>query len=1150
MLRGAHHSDQSRRNGGLLLYEKTLTMDNHNLRSLLHQLSATIGNLKETIKTENRANEYGLNILTETKVLQIFNVMTGYDLTNANFKKQNFPGVDGIDDVNRVMAQVTSTFSKEKIMSTIDKIISNKLYLNYSRLVFIFLSDKKKLTPAFQKSIREKLNGKLEFDFSEDLVDLGDFYRYFQSDQDLVKIFKTVTLLDELLKGSKKTGLDLLSVCFHDEELDNAYKLVDFLLQKNINVYISSQRLYKRFENHPVFEYLILATEEMDLSEIKLCIAIYSNGFIEQIVSQSPGICFLFSYAVQSDSKIEIISFYRYLRNLGKIKNPLLVSHQNVENIEQSEAIKRILETRKKVITYHSITADEIQDELLSTNRNFSLKRKISETDFMLLRLEMNDHKHVYINYLILARDYNLANALKELKKYNQEFSKHRVILVPQDMSHRTRKRLDIIKSAFSEEDTVNYLEEYLFDSKFKSYEQTPKSNINIDEFIYPGIKMYDPDRALDRNEETLGIVDIIYWIYNLDASIGVITGSGGIGKTTVCERIHDMILEDGKKVVIFIESEQYIKVFQDIHSLSDGYEYDLYNIYRKCQPRREDIDAKSFYLNYAMGNIIIIFDGIDEIISTIPTFSLRKFLDTVDNIKGNIGKGKILINCRDAYASSISKFYKHGRAQIYELLGFDEKLARIFFTSRMDSETKVESCMQVIREFNPYGGEQANPYPPFMLEVVAQIVGSNFDYEEIDSVSQSSLLLQQDGFDILIHKVCNREYFKKAKFGFQLSIDQQIRFLCELASEEKGNIKEEDFPKILAKIQVVDRAKEVEKGLKDHPLLISNGRFTFRFEFLNNYFKSIAIFNLLFTDSPFELTDRIVDTLAYDCNFNSLISTTIIAKALKCQMYLKDCLPYVKKAIVSINGLATNDNRELINRRNKCVTNIVVIILKSQKKNSLYKPETIIRYLFEEPDSLIKSFYFFDVPSEAGIVFDFSDLFFSNCQINGYSDFFHCTFNDETFFDDTCEISNVLNLKVSKGQITARESNFDKNIRGDNSIFRTVAFIKSTGKEIGNYFKEFFDSFYIHQEFKSVVAIQSIRVRPNELVSFELLATILKANSIIEKVQDGRVHLNEKLKRKIVSFIRQGLAFTELNRAIAELRQNLLTAIPREQQK
>lgn len=1108
-----------------------------NIRTLLSRLSSNFGAIKETISIENSNNNQSLNLLLETLLIKIYNITNNVKLENSNLVSRNFEGIDGIDKENRLMAQITSTFSPVKIEKTVDKILKNDLYKDYDTLIFIFLSNKKNLTPAFKNRIKKKIEGKFNLDLNAGLIDLKSIYNLHAQTQDIEKIHAVVGLLDEVLKykpSVKESGFDILSVCFHEEELENVFILIDAILREGINVYISSKSLYDKFqkENHPLRNYLIFADPLQSVGHIKFCITVLSNTFINQIINASPSLCNLFTSAIENEIKIEVISFDPYLKDIKKITDHRIKSYRSIhlKNIEST--VKRIIQNKTARSFFGNISLEEVQQELIKTHHNFICDKILDNSDFCLLNLKMPDQDDLEFNYIILTKDFILNNVINKFNELKKKYSKNLNILVPKDFDHKTRRRIDIVKNGFNTA-RVYYIDEHLFDKRYKSLVQ--KTILNTNEFVYPVVK---------HNDDFIRINDIIYWIINnSDSSIAIIHGSGGIGKTTICEKIHDIILEDHERnIIIFIDASQYIEVLKKRID-NDEAEYDLYNIFKACHSHGTIIDKHSFYLNYALGNIVVIFDGIDEIISTIPSFNLYTFLDNLENLRLNIGKGKILINCRDTYVSDLKNFYSPEsleKIQIYELLPFNEDLAKKFFSKHFTDEKMVRSCMKLAREFYPDENDTTvYIYPPFILEVIVQIVDADFTYTEIDADFNSKLLQFNEPNDIVVNNICNREYFKKEKHGFQLSIDDQIRFLCVLAIEEKGKISSDEFSKILLNIGITDRILDVVSGLKDHPLLLkTNGYYVFRFDFFNTYFKSIAIFNLLCTNSSFKLTEKIIDIFSYDCNFNSLISKTLINKANNSQISFDDCLQYSNDIIHQIIGFELKGAKGI--RREKSISNILLVILASVKPKK-YATSVILKSLFKNEKGEICNFSFIDVPFESAITFEYSDLYFTKATIINYGNYFNCKFSSDTFFDESCYIENVYNNKVNLKSITANLSNFDKNIKGDNSIFRIMNIKNNEGKDLKRFFKDYFGFFYVSRQFKSELLEKTIITIKDDFVSVKLLSNILKNNGIVVKMDNGKIQLDEKLKFKIINFLSQGILFKELNKSISELKVAIL---------
>jgi hypothetical protein len=1108
-----------------------------NIRVLLNKLQSNIASLKDQLKLGATVNDLGLHAILETTVLRVYNATYDSKLVNANIIEKNYPGIDGVDDGSKLMVQVTSTFGVKKIEHTIDQILKHNLYRKYNRLIFLFLTEKKPLSKATRLRLENKIQGKFSLDFDKGLIDLKDLYQFHHYKQDIESTFNAVQILEEVLKYNDNPiplGYEALSVSFHDEELDNVFALVDLIIKDGVNVYTSSKRLFDAFKeaNNPLKDFIIYHDRATAPPQIRCCICILSNAFINQISSNSTSLSPLFRQALKSEIRMEYISFDPGLKGYKAIKEPKIRSYRSVKKSSLAPTVSKILNAALQESAFGNIGMEEIQQELINYHTRFTPTLLHNDSHFSFLNLKYGKHTDISLNYIILGRDYNLTNVLEKIKTlFPREDIKNLNVLVPKDFGQKTRKRIESVKHAFKTED-VYYVDEHLFDNRFTSISQT--SILNTTEFVSPVIR---------NNGEELQINDIIHWIFNnSDLSIAIIAGSGGIGKTTVCQKIHDIIIEDGgRNIVIFIDAVQYIEVFRK-KEMNFETDYDLYNIFKACHAHASIIDKNSFYLNYYLGNIIVIFDGVDEIISTISSFSLHKFLDNLENLRSNIGKGKILINCRDTYVTDLKKFYLHDMAshiQIYDLLGFDATLAREFFFKHFKEAETVQTCMKLVREFYPDETQETYKYPPFILEIAIQIASSDFEYNSINADFNSQILLENEPNDAVVNRICNREYVKKEGYGFQLSIDQQVRFLCEMAIEEKGKISHEDFHKVLENIGVTDRATEVVKGLIDHPLLLkTNGNFVFRFEFFNTYFKSVAIFNLICTDIELKLTDRLVSILVQDCNFNSVISKTVILKAYNCQIPFKNCLTYSKIVITKL--IYGNETGALqVARRKKAISNILVIILTSKYKE--ITNEQIISNLFGNDTKEIRNLYLIDIPHFAGIDFDFSGFYFSESEFINYTGFFNCKFDKNTFFDETCEISAISSSKVNLKNIEARENNFDKHIKGDNSIFRVLFLRDNPEVRLVQYFREYLSSFFVSGQFHADQSERSVKALKDEFVTFHMLTNILGINGIVIKREEGKVFLDDKLRPKILRFLTQGLLFPQLSRSVQDLKNRML---------
>ena len=106
------------------------------LTSLLeHQL----GTLVSSVEIAIRNNLSSSNVVAETTLAGLLNLVYGWDLVNANAISQNYPGVDLIDKDRNIAVQVTSTRSVEKVRHTLTEVA--KLGVTFDRLIILVITN-------------------------------------------------------------------------------------------------------------------------------------------------------------------------------------------------------------------------------------------------------------------------------------------------------------------------------------------------------------------------------------------------------------------------------------------------------------------------------------------------------------------------------------------------------------------------------------------------------------------------------------------------------------------------------------------------------------------------------------------------------------------------------------------------------------------------------------------------------------------------------------------------------------------------------------------------------------------------------------------------------------------------------------------------
>lgn len=118
------------------------------------------------IEKRGKINLLDLNIYSETFFADMLNMLLEYRLENLNKIKQNIEGIDLLDTKNEIVAQVTSTCSKQKIESSLSK----KIFETYKGYRFKFVAISKDASKLRKDSFANPHNA--VFDPATDIIDM------------------------------------------------------------------------------------------------------------------------------------------------------------------------------------------------------------------------------------------------------------------------------------------------------------------------------------------------------------------------------------------------------------------------------------------------------------------------------------------------------------------------------------------------------------------------------------------------------------------------------------------------------------------------------------------------------------------------------------------------------------------------------------------------------------------------------------------------------------------------------------------------------------------------------------------------------------------------------------------------------------------
>jgi len=112
-----------------------------NRQKYFNEISENLEILSSRIKTNGKLNVLDLNIHAEAFYRDLLNYTYGFKLKAANETKANIEAIDLIDSENKVVIQVSSSATKQKIESTLSKKkISDYAAENYT-IKFLFIAD-------------------------------------------------------------------------------------------------------------------------------------------------------------------------------------------------------------------------------------------------------------------------------------------------------------------------------------------------------------------------------------------------------------------------------------------------------------------------------------------------------------------------------------------------------------------------------------------------------------------------------------------------------------------------------------------------------------------------------------------------------------------------------------------------------------------------------------------------------------------------------------------------------------------------------------------------------------------------------------------------------------------------------------------------
>lgn len=125
--------------------------------------------IESKVKNDTKQKLYDINTTAEYIFMNILNDVYGWNLTNGNEEKANFPAIDLIDKTNKIVIQVTSETTSNKVRKeTIEKfkeLVKTDKYREYTdyKIKMFYIKNKPNFSDKILEEFEEK--GMLKSDF-------------------------------------------------------------------------------------------------------------------------------------------------------------------------------------------------------------------------------------------------------------------------------------------------------------------------------------------------------------------------------------------------------------------------------------------------------------------------------------------------------------------------------------------------------------------------------------------------------------------------------------------------------------------------------------------------------------------------------------------------------------------------------------------------------------------------------------------------------------------------------------------------------------------------------------------------------------------------------------------------------------------------